>query len=117
MGDRVNFVFRAEEDAPALALSSHWGYTSRYTDLAAAIEHAKPRWGDYDYCARMIISHLIKDQIDSELHDGLFATTMEEIYSGTKFTDDYVLVDLKQQVVFVDGVEIPFSTFIQLIQQ
>ena len=117
MGDRVNFVFRAKEDNPVVVLYSHWGYTDRYQTLAAAIEHAKPRWGDESYCTRMIVSHIIKDDIDGELHYGLYATTMEQLHADSYFTQDHVLVDLIQQVVFVDGIEIPFSTFIQLIQQ
>lgn len=114
MGDRVNFAFSRGEDKPVVVLYSHWGYTSRYADLAAAVEHARPRWGDSEYCTRMIISHLLKDQISSELHYGIFASTKDEVESGFMYTDEYVFIDLVKMTVQVDGIDVPFRTFVEL---
>lgn len=115
MGDRVNFAFSRGEDKPAVVLYSHWGYTSRYADLAAAIAHAKPRWGDPDYCTRMIISHLLKEQISSELHYGIYAATLEEVRSGRIYTDEYVIVNLIDKTVNRDGLEVPFETLTESV--
>jgi hypothetical protein len=112
MGDRVNFMFDGGDGQPLVGLYSHWGYSSRYTDLAAALKHAEPRWSDPDYCARMVISHLIKDDIDGEHHFGIFAVTKEDVYSGTKYTDDLVMVSLWERVVYVDGLALPYEQFI-----
>ena len=107
MGDRVNFVLK--DNDMAIVLYSHWGYTDRHTELADAVRHARPRWGDSSYCARMIISHLLKDDIDKEDGFGLYAMPMSQLpnYTG----DPCVVVDLVAQTVDVDGVQVPFSFY------
>jgi hypothetical protein len=72
MGARCNFIFKQEEDL-ALALFSHWGEGSMHEDLAAALKHAEPRYGDIEYYTRMVISYLIKDDILDEEGFGISA--------------------------------------------
>ena len=67
MGARCTFVFKQSEDL-AVALYSHWGEDSLYTDLAAALEHAAPRLSDESYYIRMAVSYLMKDDILEQLH-------------------------------------------------
>ena len=62
MGARCTFVFKTDEDH-AVALYSHWGEDSLYSDLAAALNHARPRWQDSSYGTRMAISYLIQHNI------------------------------------------------------
>lgn len=113
MGDRVNFVLK--DDDMAVVLYAHWGYTSRYTELADAIRHAEPRWGDGFYCARMIISHLLKHDIDGENGFGLSAMPTSQVHYYTG--DPCVVVDLVALIVDVDGLQIPFSTFAEMSAQ
>ena len=89
MGARINFVFKDSEDGPSVVLYSHWGQDSWQTDIAAALEHSKPRWGDSSYGTRMMISHLIKDSILDETGFGLYAI------NGTNY-------DLGEQTVIID---------------
>ena len=83
-------------DMERLFLYSHWGYTDRNSDLAQALIHAKPRWNDYGYGIRMVISHLIKDAILDELGFGIFAVKPEEIYG---VWDEIVTVDMVNKTV------------------
>lgn len=106
MGDRVNFVF-AQEDGNAVVLYSHWGWTGRHEDLAAALGHAYPRWEDESYCVRMAISHLLADDLRSELGYGIFAININD--GGLNhLADDYVVIDLANKTA--DGK--PFAAYI-----
>ena len=71
MGARCTFVFKTSEDH-AVALYSHWGEDSMYPDLAAALEHARPRWNDESYATRMVISHLLQHNILDETGFGIY---------------------------------------------
>ena len=110
MGDRVNFVFKDGLDKPVLVLYSHWGRTDRHVTLAAAINHAEPRWSDPSYCARMIISHLLSDDLMSETGFGLYADD-----GSTAYQEEHVIVDLQAMTVDVEGVQLPFSKYVGLL--
>ena len=90
MGARINFVFDDGSDAVTI-LYSHYGEYTWQEDLSAALDHAKPRQGDYSYFTRMIISHLMQDAILSETGFGIFAIKRDEI--STLF-DKVVVLDL-----------------------
>lgn len=78
MGARVNYIF--DDGSQALTvLYSHWGADSIGEDLDMAFEHAAPRKGDYSYWTRMVISYLIKDQINDDTGFGIFAITRDEM--------------------------------------
>ena len=90
MGARINFVFDDGTDS-LVNLYSHWGEDSWQDDLAGAIFHAQIRRGDYSYFTRMVISHLIKDDLMRETGFGIFAINRSEI--GNNF-DKTVVLDL-----------------------
>lgn len=95
MGARIHFVFDDSTES-SVVLYSHWGADSWREDLARAINHARPRWGDESYCARMIISNLLRDSIDGELNFGIYALPREEDISDW---DLVVRIDLTKQEV------------------
>lgn len=97
MGARCTFVFKQSEDL-AVALYSHWGEDSMYTDLAAALEHAAPRLSDESYYIRMAVSYLLKDNILDEIHYGLYACNPNDL----GFMDHPVLIDLTNNTVHDD---------------
>ena len=72
MGARVHFVFNDGTDS-AVVLYSHWGADNWEQDLAQAIRHAEPRKGDYSYWTRMVISHLIQNELLDETGYGIYA--------------------------------------------
>lgn len=96
MGARINFAFK-DREGHAVVLYSHWGETTWQTDLANAIQHARPRWSDSAYGTRMMISYLISDQIMSELGFGIYAVT--DVSCLNDSFDDVVIVDFADQTV------------------
>lgn len=90
MGARINFVFDDGTDS-LVNLYSHWGENTWQDDLAGALDHARNRKGDYSYFTRMVISHLIKDDVMRETGFGIFAINRSEI--GNNF-DKTVVLDL-----------------------
>lgn len=95
MGARINFVFDDGTDS-LVNLYSHWGEDNWQDDLAGALEHAQNRKGDYSYFTRMVISHLIKDEILSETGFGIYAINRSEI--GNNF-DKTVVLDLVNNLI------------------
>jgi len=95
MGARVHFVFN-DGSKSAVALYSHWGADSWEQDLAQAIRHAEPRKGDHSYWTRMVISHLIQNELLDETGYGIYAidpTSTPSIY------DEVVEIDLVKSTV------------------
>ena len=72
MGDRANFGFRADENAPVVVLYAHWGGYAMMSNLAHAIETARPRWTDEGYATRIAISQLIGEEWNQELSYGIY---------------------------------------------
>jgi hypothetical protein len=96
MGARINFVFDDGTDS-LVNLYSHWGEYSWQDDLAGALAHAEPRKGDHSYFTRMVISHLMKDQILDETGFGIYAINRSEI--GNQLFDKTVVLDLVNSVI------------------
>ena len=95
MGARINFVFDdGSESLPVLY--SHWGESTWQDDLAGALFHAQKRNGDYQYFTRMVISHLIKDEILMETGYGIYAIKRTEI---SELFDKVVVLDLVNSVI------------------
>jgi hypothetical protein len=92
MGARINFVFKDGSDS-SVVLYSHWGQTDWQTDIAGALEHAKPRWNDSSYGTRMMISYLMQDCILDETGFGIYS-----INNVGSF-------DLGEQTVVIDFVD------------
>ena len=91
MGARINFVFDDGTDS-LVNLYSHWGESNWKDDLVGALIHAQNRKGDYSYFTRMVISHLMKDQILDETGFGVYAISRSEI--GNQLFDKTVVLDL-----------------------
>jgi len=96
MGARVNFVFNDGTNS-AVVLYSHWGADSWTFDLAEAVKHAQPRKGDTSYWTRMVISHLIQNELLDETGYGIFAIDPRAIDSV--FSDEVVEIDLVKETV------------------
>jgi hypothetical protein len=90
MGARINFVFDDGTDS-LVNLYSHWGESNWQDDLVGALIHAQPRKGDTSYFTRMIISHLMKEQILDETGFGIYAISRSEIANNF---DKTVVLDL-----------------------
>ena len=107
MGARINFVFKDSEMGPSVVLYSHWGQDSWQSDLADAMAHAKPRWGDSSYGTRMMISHLIQHSILDETGFGIYSIEGDNYDLG----EQTVLVDFITKTV-TDNVSVPWDKFI-----
>ncbi len=107
MGARINYVFKDSEKGPMVALYSHWGQTEWQTDIAGALQHARPRWSDSSYATRMIISYLIQDQVMDETGFGIYAIDND----GYDLGEQTILIDFTNNTV-TDNVSVDFEAFI-----
>lgn len=106
MGARINFVFKDGTDS-AVVLYSHWGQTEWETDIAGALEHAKPRWNDSSYGTRMMISYLIQDQVMDETGFGIYAVSGDNYDLG----EQTVIIDFVNKTV-TDNVPVQWDKFV-----
>jgi len=108
MGARINFVFKDSEEGPNVVLYSHWGQDGWETDIAAALEHAKPRWSDAAYGTRMMISYLIQHSILDEHGFGIYAV------NGTNYDlgEQTVVIDFVNKTI-TDNVPVKWDLFVQ----
>lgn len=91
MGARCTFVFKHSDDH-AVALYSHWGEDGMYQDLAAALQHAKPRiaMGDHAYATRMAISYLMQDDVLGETGFGIYpCDPFDQAFMDSPITIDF----------------------------
>ena len=73
MGARTTWEIRTYSDSPSIYLYSHWGGDSKWSDTAAALAAAEPRWGDPSYGARIFISQIVGREWDQETGFGIVA--------------------------------------------
>ena len=106
MGARINYVFR-DGSGVSPVLYSHWGQDSWETDIAGALQHAKPRLGDSSYATRMMISYLIQDSILHETGFGIYAVAGDDYDLG----DQTVVIDFTDNTV-TDNVAVNFDNFV-----
>lgn len=107
MGARINFVFKDHLEGPSVVLYSHWGQDSWETDIAAALEHARPRWQDSSYGTRMMISYLMQHSILDETGFGLYAVNGENYDLG----EQTVVIDFVNKTV-TDNVPVGWDKFV-----
>jgi hypothetical protein len=69
MGARTNFEL--QDGQGSIWLYSHWGGDNKEVTLANALEQAKPRWDDFSYAMRIVVSQIIGQNWDSETGFGL----------------------------------------------
>lgn len=113
MGARINFVFKDSDPAvgePAsyVVLYSHWGQDSWETDIAGALEHARPRWFDSSYGARMMISYLMQDSILEETGFGIYAINNR---GSMDLGEQTVVIDFVNKTV-TDNHPVDFQDFV-----
>lgn len=106
MGARINYVFKDGTDT-SVVLYSHWGQDSWQTDIAGALQHAKPRWGDSQYGTRMMISYLIKDNLMDETGFGIYSVAEGSYDLG----DQTVVIDFTNKTV-EDNVAVSWDNFV-----
>lgn len=113
MTAEINFVFKDDDTDASVVLYSHWGQIDWQTDLANALEHAKPRWSDPSYATRMMISFFMQDGILDEIGYGIYAIS-ESGGIETKAYDlgeQTVVIDFTNQTV-TDDVSVNFDKFV-----
>ena len=107
MGARINFVFKDSESGPLVVLYSHWGQDGWQTDIAGALQHSKPRWGDSSYGTRMMISYLIQHNVMDETGFGLYAIEQD----GYDLGEQTIIIDFITKTV-TDDVSVNWDAFI-----
>jgi hypothetical protein len=107
MGARINFVFKDSEKGPMVVLYSHWGQDGWERDLAAALQHSRPRWQDSSYGTRMMISHLIQHSILDETGFGIYAIDQD----GYDLGEQTVLIDFTTKTI-TDNVSVGWDLFV-----
>lgn len=107
MGARINFVFKDSEEGPSVVLYSHWGQDGWESDIAGALQHSKPRWGDSSYGTRMIVSYLMQHNILDETGFGLYAVNGNNFDLG----EQTVVIDFTNQTV-TDNIPVKWDAFI-----
>jgi Tfp pilus assembly protein PilX len=107
MGARINYVFKDGRDS-SVVLYSHWGQSEWQTDIAGALQHAKPRWGDSQYGTRMMISYLIKDSLMDETGFGIYSIAEGSYDLG----DQTVVIDFVDKTV-TDNVSVNWDNFVK----
>jgi hypothetical protein len=109
MGARTNFELKDYKGS--VWLYSHWGGDTKANDLAAAINHAEPRWGDTSYAMRMVISYLIKDNLMGDTGYGISSWESGE--------EEYVpiSVDFVTTTVNYQDIIYPFEDFVKFFHK
>lgn len=72
MGDRANFGFRENAEAPIVFLYGHWAGYQMLSRLANAVAVARPRWTDPGYATRICISQIIGEDWNQEYSYGIY---------------------------------------------
>ena len=107
MGARINFVFKDSEKGPVVVLYSHWGQDGWERDLAAALQHSRPRWNDSSYGTRMMISYLIQHSILDETGFGIYAINQD----GYDLGEQTVLIDFTNKTI-TDNMSVGWDLFV-----
>lgn len=71
MGDRANFGFKADDATPIIFLYGHWAGEGMMSNLANALEKARPRWSDHAYATRICVSQIVGESWGNETGWGL----------------------------------------------
>jgi hypothetical protein len=106
MGARTNFEL--QDGRGSVWLYSHWGGDTKANDLALALEHAEPRWGDTSYAVRMVISYLIKDSLMADTGYGISS------YESGEESYEPISVNFVGNTVNYQDIIYPFEDFVKL---
>ena len=109
MGARTNFELKDYKGS--VWLYSHWGGETKANDLAAAISHAEPRWGDTPYAMRMVISYFIKNDVMGDTGYGISSWDCgEESYEP-------ISVDFVTNTVNYQDIVYTFQEYVQMFSK
>jgi hypothetical protein len=104
MGARTNFELR--DSKGSVWLYSHWGGDSKVADLQNALAKAEPRWDDFSYAMRIVVSQLIGTDWESETGYGLSS------YESGEESYDPIVVDFHGQIVTYQDIDYSFPGFL-----
>jgi len=112
MGDRRHVIFnyndytKEKERFSNIYLYSHWAGSNLQFMVRDALIHAKPRWNDDNYCARIMITHIVhsEDACMDELSWGI-----SPFYCDSEHDD--ILILLKANKVKIKDKEWSFESF------
>ena len=112
MGDRLNIEFRfpatfVTGSCRSVHLYSHWdGHYILHGRLQEALEGARGRWDDHTYCARIIMSQLIRNNWDQNLSWGISPN-----YTDSEYGE--LIIHLGPNTVEYDGRTASFEQVIE----
>ena len=92
MGARINYNIK-QSDGLYTVLYSHWGADKSVAYIAKALNAARGRWTDENYCTRIIISQIVGDEWQDTTSYGVQAAT------EPNYDDAWLIIDLKEQTV------------------
>lgn len=105
MGDRRNVRLNYGYDKSSVYLYTHWGGSELPIDVAEALRLGKDRWDDPPYLARIIFSHLVGEDWDTNVGYGI------DIKPVSDAALPMVIVDLWRQVVRIGEEEWSFEDY------
>ncbi len=106
MGARTNFELK--DSKGSVWLYSHWGGDDKIADLANALAKAEPRWDDFSYAMRIVVSQLVGSDWDSETGYGLSS------YESGEEGYEPVCVDFTNKTVSYKDNDYSFQEFVQI---
>lgn len=111
MGARTTWEIRQYSDSPAIYLYSHWGGDSKWSDTAAALAAAEPRWSDPSYATRIFISQIVGREWDQETGFGIVAGPENEC----PFEEEYfsMVIDFSSSQVITGQRIFTFEDFLK----
>lgn len=104
MGARTNFELK--DSKGSVWLYSHWGGDTKAQDLADALAKAEPRWEDFSYAMRIVVSQLVGKDWDSETGYGLSS------YEAGEEGYEPICVDFANKTINYDGVVYSYREFL-----
>lgn len=112
MGARTTWAVKTQKGDAVIWLYSHWGGDSKFEDTQRALGHARPRWDDRTYGARIFTSQIIGDAWNSETGFGITTGTLDHV----PFEESYelVFVDFTQQIITYGEGSYTFEEFLEL---
>jgi hypothetical protein len=107
MGARRQVVlYEGKEKDPFLYVYSHWGGADLEGEVARGLFRGRPRWDDSSYLARILVSELVRSDIDGLTGFGLSG----EPFGGLQYED--IEIYLATRRVCIDDEVWDFDEFV-----
>lgn len=104
LGARTNFELK--DSNGSIWLYSHWGGDDKVPTLAKALSAAEPRWDDFSYAIRIVVSQIVGHQWDSETGFGL------STFEAGEESYDPISVDFENKTVTYQDNTYSFEEFV-----